>query len=395
MTDQDIPGLMDRLFKGTITPAEKELLADWIQHSGKNQDLESLMERSWKDFEPGQTIPSEKAGQLLESIMEKAKAAPPVELPQAVPVRRIKWYRLAAAVMTAAILSGAGFYFMTKHKTDLKPLAVAKTDVAAPAVSNAVLTLANGKTIDLDSVENGSLCMQGNTAVVKLGDGAIAYRANRTGENMEYNTLTVPRGSRIAHIMLADGTAVWLNAGSSLKYPVAFAGKERRVSVTGETYFEVAHNVNTPFIVSKGDQTIQVLGTHFNVNAYEDETDMKVTLLEGAVAVASPSGRVVLEPGQLASIHRDERIDVADNVNVEAAIAWKNGVFQFFGADIKSVMRELSRWYGLELEFKDEIHEKFHVEISRNTNVSDVFRILETTGAVHFRVEGNKVTIMR
>ena len=431
MTDLTIAGLIERLIKGTITRDEKELLADWIQRSGNTEDLASMLGQYWKDFEPGQSIPADKAGQLLQSILRKAKGeeekqleltgedaaqwerigeeatqlerlaeqTAQLEIPdrqRVIPIRSYQWFRLVAAVMTALILLGTGVvYFITKHQADPKPLTVVKADVAAPSVSNAVLTLANGKMIDLDSVDNGSLCMQGKTAVVKLGDGDIAYRAKDAGESMEYNTLTVPRGSRIAHIALSDGTKVWLNAGSSLKYPVAFAGRERVVSVTGETYFEVAHAANTPFMVRKGSVTISVLGTHFNVNAYEDEADMKVTLLEGAVVVASSSGKISLQPGQMASINHDQQIGLTEHANVEETIAWKNGVFQFASADIRTVMRELSRWYGLELDFKDEIREKFHVEMNRNTNISDVFKILETTGAVHFRVEGNKVTIMR
>jgi len=386
MPDPHIAGLIDRFFKGTITPEEKELLAEWILHSGEEKDLASLLERSWKDFEPNQSLSDARAGQLLSSILRKGNM---------VPVRRIQWRRMAAAAIVFVLVTGAGFYYLSKHSIP-HPIAIASRDVAAPSASNAVLTLANGRTIILDSASNGSLATQGRTTIIKLGDGDIAYQPQEISENAAgYNTLTVPRGSRIAHVTLSDGTKVWLNAGSSLAYPVAFTGPERKVSVTGETYFEVAPDASHPFIVSKGTRTIKVLGTHFNVNAYEEEEDMKVTLLEGAVEVTAGSGNSILHPGQMAQIDDMQKISLLKNVDLERVMAWKNGLFNFSGADIRTVMRELSRWYDLKLDFKDQINEKFHVEISRNTNVSNVLKILETTGGVHFNIAGNKITVMR
>jgi len=408
MPDPTIAGLIDRLLNGTITPEEKEMLAKWILSHSDEQELISMMEQSWKDFKPGQSIPDEKAGQLLESIFGKAKSASPVQpemypemQPETTPIRRIGWtsksirsYRMAAAVLLFVIMTGAGFYFLRKQSGSTS-IAIAGKDVPAPAVSNAVLTLSDGKTIILDSAGEGNIATQRKTAIVKLGDGDIAYQADGTADSVEYNTLTVPRGSRIAHVTLSDGTRVWLNAGSSLRYPVAFAGSERSVSVTGESYFEVAHDVSHPFVVSKGSAAVKVLGTHFNVNAYDEEGEIKVTLLEGSVAVTSGSGNSLLSPGQMATIDARQKIAVLKNADVERVMAWKNGFFDFAGADIRTVMRELSRWYGLELTFNDVINEKFHVEISRNTPLSNVLKMLEMTGGVHFNITGNKVTVMR
>lgn len=429
MPDQIIAGLIERFLNGTITSVEKELLAKWILDERNENELLSMMEQSWHDFTPGQTIRIEKADQLLESIfgrlneatltqpaneslMSPVNESPAPIQPETIPVRRIGWsgrgrsYKLAAAVLFFTILTSAGFYFLLKP-SGLKPspIILASKDVPAPAASNATLTLSDGSTIVLDSAGKGNIATQRKTAIMQLGDGDIAYQANGNKANgstangstdyAEYNTLTVPRGSRIAQLTLSDGTRVWLNAGSSIHYPVAFAGANRPVSVTGESYFEVARDAMHPFLVSKGSCTVKVLGTHFNVNTYEEEGDIKVTLLEGSVVVSSGSGNSPLLPGQMATIDARQQIGVLKNADMERVMAWKNGLFNFAGADIRTVMRELSRWYGLELVFKDVPNEKYHVEISRNTPLSKVLEIIEMTGGVHFNIKGNKVTVMK
>jgi ferric-dicitrate binding protein FerR (iron transport regulator) len=391
MPDQKIAALIDRLLDGSITPEEKEILAKWILYGGDEEALHSMMERAWSDFKPGQTLPAEKADELLGSVLEKIKEVEePVQLRQ----RPVRLYRLAAAaVLLFAIVTGAGVFLLRK-KDGSTPAVVVSKDVLPPAATKAVLTLSNGKTIILDSAGKGNIATQRTTAIIKKGDGDIAYQTDGSTAEVEYNTLTVPEGSRIAHVTLSDGTMVWLNAGSSLRYPVAFNGPDRKVEVTGETYFEVAPDKAHPFVVSKGNNAIQVLGTHFNVNAYDEEGPMKVTLLEGAVKVSSGSGNSLLLPGQMAVMDAGQKIDVLKNADIERIMAWKNGYFNFSGADIRTIMRELSRWYGLELVFNNATNEKFHVEISRDIPLSKVLRILEMTDKIHFNITGNKVTVM-
>ena len=243
----------------------------------------------------------------------------------------------------------------------------------------------------LDSASNGSLATEGNTRIEKLSDGQIVYTGKETGE-MEYNTLTVPRGSKIASITLSDGTKVWLNSSSSLTYPVAFAGNERDVKISGEAYFEVAHNAAKPFKVIKGETLITVLGTHFNVNAYEDESSIKVTLLQGAVKVDRGTLTKLLKPGQQAQVSSDIKIN--NEVNVDEVMAWKNGEFQFGeAADIHSIMREIARWYDVDIEYKGDISGHIGGTISRDENVSQVLSMLEMTGAVKFLIEGKKIVV--
>lgn len=396
--------LIERLLDGSITPAEKEQLAQWILNDTNEEQLHSIMQQAWTDFQPGQTLPAEKADQILGSILHP-------------PVRRIAWrtraYRLAAAaVLIFAILTGAGLYLLRKQSTPAPIAITAGKDVPPPSATKAVLTLSDGTTIDLDSAGKGNIATQHAMAVIKKDDGDILYHPSATAgahvpataapqtpanpdENTTvYNTLTVPRGSRIAHLTLSDGTKVWLNAGSSLRYPVTFNGPDRKVEVTGETYFEVARDKLHPFVVSKGENSIQVLGTHFNVNAYDEEGPMKVTLLEGSVKVSTIKDNSLLQPGQMAIMDQSRRIDVLNNADLERVMAWKNGYFNFSNADIRTIMRELSRWYGLELVFNNVTNEKFHVEINRDIPLSKVLRILEMTDKIHFTISGNKVTVL-
>ncbi|MDO6429054.1 FecR domain-containing protein [Flavitalea sp. BT771] len=397
MPDQNIATLIDRLLNGSITPAEKEFLAKWIAYDSDEKELHSMMERAWSDFKPGQNLPAEKAGQLLESILHRAKENDTAQ-PKAIHGDRIGWrpsiraYQWAAAVLLFVIVTGVGFYFLRKQPGAI-PTAIARRDVLPPAASNAVLTLANGQTIVLDSAGKGNIAIQRTTAIIKQGDGDIAYRTTGKTDDIEYNTLTVPRGSRIAHVTLSDGTRVWLNAGSSLRYPVSFNGQDRQVSVTGESYFEVAQDKAHPFVVSKGNCAIKVLGTHFNVNAYDEEEKIKVTLLEGSVKVISGAGNNLLLPGQMAVMNAGQKMEILENADIERVMAWKNGYFNFANADIRTVLRELSRWYDLELVFDDVTNEKFHVEIRRDIPLSKVLSILEMTDKVHFNISGKKVTV--
>jgi len=219
-----------------------------------------------------------------------------------------------------------------------------------------------------------------------------------------YNTITTPRGGQY-QVMLSDGSKVWLNAASSLHFPTSFTGQQRIVELTGEAYFEVAHvsavgeKNKLPFIVkiitaSGARREVEVLGTHFNINAYNDESVVKTTLLEGSVKMTQESGSTLLIPGQQAQLNSNGDVNILKDADMDEAIAWKNGMFQFKKVDIKTIMRQIARWYDVDIEYQKNVDEKFYAEISRNTNVSNVFRILEETGGVHFVIEGKKVVVL-
>ena len=268
----------------------------------------------------------------------------------------------------------------------------------APETNKAMITLANGQKVYLDSAVNGTLAMQGNVKLVKLANGQIAYQtaSGETINEIKYNTLTNPRGSKVIDMTLADGSQVWLNAGSSVTYPVAFVGNERRVAITGEAYFEVAHNTAMPFKVSKGEMEVTVLGTHFNVNAYDDESDIKVTLLEGSVKVikgpSTGSGlQTVLKPGQQAQVTNE--VKVVNDADLEQVMAWKNGLFNMKGTDLAALMRQVARWYDVQVSYEGPQQQKsFGGSINRDVDLSDVLKALEQYG-IHFRMEKGKVII--
>ncbi len=404
MSDQQIIELLNRFFQGEITSEEKEKLSHWIQESGNEAKLEALMAQAWQQFKPQQTLPSSKAKSLLKTILERNREAKKSSVK---PIKLLhKGYRIAAAA-SIILLLGFAIYFWINRSTKINQVVpqLARQDIVPPQTLNAVLTLGNGERILLEDTFRGVLAIEGTVNISKHAGGQIAYRSDIPDHDTEvmYHTLTIPRGSKTLKIELADGTRVWMNSASSLRYPNLFTGKQRQVEIKGEAYFEVAKNEDMPFIVKVNNKAeIKVLGTHFNVSAYDDESTIKTTLLEGSVRVSSslshsvsssPRPSVILSPNQQASLDASGKLNV-EKVDPEEAIAWKNGMFDFKEADIRTIMRQLARWYDLKVEYEEEITEKFYVKMSRNTNISNVFKILEATGAVNFRIEGKKITII-
>jgi ferric-dicitrate binding protein FerR (iron transport regulator) len=275
-----------------------------------------------------------------------------------------------------------------------------------------MLTLADGRTITLDDVQNGILTKEGNTAVSKK-DGIVMYHSPagdaQPAAIISYNTLTTPRGGQY-QLVLPDGSKVWLNAASSIKYPTAFTGNERKVEVTGEGYFEVAKNASMPFHVQVNNMDVEVLGTHFNINGYSDEPSIRTTLLEGSVKVRQWSmvngqlkteNEALLKPGEqaaLAGTHsplttHHSPLTIDHSPNTEEVMAWKNGLFQFQDASIESIMRQVARWYDVQIEYKGKINNEFIGKIPRHVPVSSVLNILESTGWVHFTIVGKKIIV--
>lgn len=311
-------------------------------------------------------------------------------------VIRMKWFRWAAAAAIITAFSTVSFFIFRNRDTNTSTATLQtqkerfKNDVA-PGQEGAILTLSNGKTIVLDSADNGSLAQQGATEVIKK-NGQIVYANQGSSSEVVYNTMTTPKGRQYS-LVLADGSKVWLNAASSITFPTAFDGKERRVSITGEAYFEIAHNAQMPFIVQKGEMSIQVLGTHFNVNSYEDENSINVTLLEGLVKMTKGNVNSFIKPGQQARL-QNEGIKLINNADINAIMAWKNGLFVFDGTDIGALMRQLSRWYDVDVVYDKKINDLFYAEIPRNTKLSDVLKALELTGQVKFEINGKKIIVL-
>ena len=326
---------------------------------------------------------------------------PAIPVPRVHFLRRNRWWAAAAAII---LLFGTGAYIFLNRSPKPKAVLVQvnpethlKNDVA-PGGNKAMLTLANGTNIILDSAHAGALAQQGKTTVIKSGDGKLVYDAKAliTDQSpLTYNTLATPRGGQY-QLVLPDGSIVWLNAASSIRYPTTFVGNERRVEVTGEAYFEVTKNAAMPFRVKMNNgAAVEVLGTHFNINAYNDEPDTKITLLEGSIKVSGKTSNVVIKPGQQARLtDQNSILKVADDADVEEVMAWKSGAFQFGGADIQTVMRQISRWYDVDVEYKGNISLHFAGTMSRNVNISQVLEMLEKAGGLKTAVTGRKITVM-
>lgn len=407
--------LLNRYANKTCTVEEKEELMRLLQESGNDEALQQLIDKMLEERPVIHTMPEMNAQAVLQAIFE-ADETPVVQMDET-PVRRMSFGRIAAAASVLLLLTAAGWYMLSRSsKPDVTTAAVIKNDVA-PGGNKALLTLADGSTIVLDNAANGVVAEEGNATVVKLKNGQLVYKTDKaqaTGKASEvaYNTLSTPKGGEYK-IVLPDGSEVWLNAESSITYPTAFNAKERKVQVTGEAYFEVAKLVTAkegkrvPFLVDiKNKKTggnmgqVQVLGTHFNINAYDDEKVVKTTLLEGKVKFvkttnvsAKDTASAILSPGEQAVVRGDVQVKKVDVNNV---MAWKNGVFHFENADIRTVMRQLERWYDVEVVYKRDIEkdDPLFFEVKRNTNLSDVLKVLNLAGGAKFSIDDEKKIIV-
>lgn len=328
--------------------------------------------------------PVEFSDEKIESISREVWSRLPQSAPSA--IRRLAiWPKIAAAASVILALSFGG-YFLLREKQS-QQIAYYKNDIP-PGHNQATLTLANGKKIILVKGLSGTLAQQGGTQIGVNGQSAIAYTvAGGNGDQpVAYNTLSTAVGEQSPYpLILPDGSKVWLNAQSSITFPTAFNGKERIVRITGEALFEVAHNVKHPFKVQTEKQTIEDIGTTFDVNAYADEPTTKTTLIEGKVKV----NNTFLDPGQQSDGSH------VKTVNTKRYIAWKNDDFYFEDDNIQTVMRELSRWYNVKVNYEgDMTTESFDAQISRSKNISAILQILENTKGVHFKIEGRRVTVI-
>jgi len=382
--------LTELLEKSDLTIEEMQWLLTYLENS-QDLELKQIMQIHFaKDLGKSPGISKQVSDKLLTVIHEKIAPERTKQKPRLISLRKIA----VAASIIGVLIAGFSFFShdrvmpITKGETIERRF---KNDVA-PGGSKATLTLADGSVILLDDANNGTLAQQGDAKVIKL-DGKILYDQIANTQQVVYNTISTPRGGQY-QLALPDGSMVWLNASSSVRFPTAFAGNERRVEITGEAYLEVAKNPAKPFIVSVNNAEVQVLGTHFNINAYSDELDVKTTLLEGSIKFVNAESNIILKPGQQSQLTKHGMIKVESNVNVEEVIAWKNGRFNFENAGIEAVMRQLSRWYDVDIEFGGKPDDLFVAEMPRDIKLSDALKALELTGKVKFEIEGRKIIVM-
>lgn len=374
MTPQELHILQEKYFSGLCSPDEVHILKE---HEAGFQ----LLEQSWCPEMGNQQ-------ELKKQILDKLHAE----------IASGKKFSLRFVYGAAAVLLAVAFAFLFYPKSESHTIAAVKKhntqSIILPGSNKAVLTLSDGSHIDLDDSKQGLICKQGDVNVGKSSTGKLIYQAGRKSEKaVIYNTITTPRGGQY-QVVLSDGTKVWLNAASALTFPATFSGKERRVELIGEAYFEVAKNKRMPFKVNLNRMSIEVLGTHFNVNAYPDEEEVKTTLLEGAVKLSCGQAVSLLKPGQQGVFANKNRFAI-NEANVQEAVAWKNGYFIFDNNTIQDIMRKISRWYDVDVDYSGKIDEgEFGGTISRFKSVSGVLKSLELTGTVHFKMQGRRITVM-
>ena len=369
-----------------------------VLESDKEDVLKDLLNEQFL-IRLNQSVPIEtpRAKEILETIHSKI-GKELTERPR--PVRRlIQRLAIAASVM---VLFSAGYLI---YNSTTKPEAITETSIATstelekvlPGTEKAMLTLSDGRVVMLDDASQGSIARQSTVDIRKLDQGALVYQGDHNTKELLYNTISTPRGGKF-HITLSDGTKVWLNAASSLRFPVQFIGSERRVELSGEGYFEVAENKELPFVVDvPGKQEVIVLGTYFNINSYTDEASVNTTLLIGSVNVVqygATRGQKLL-PGQQLQLFGEGKIRIRSDVDTEKTIAWKNDKFDFGESmELKTVMRQIERWYNVDVEYEGDVSGiELGGSISRNVNAKKVFEMLELTGAAHFRMRDGKVVV--
>jgi len=389
MNNPEVEKLLEKYRDGRCTAQEKALVESW--------HLAALSEKQ-SDLKHEDII--EAKNQIWQAIEERTEIKPAL--------KRVAWLKVAAA---AVVLFFIGFIVNNQFKKQFASqiLGSNKTEAIKPGSNKATLTLADGSKISLTDANNGVIAKQAGINITKTKNGELVYSIVSTNsakkENL-FNTIETPRGGQY-QINLPDGTKVWLNAQSSLRYPAAFNSEERRVELTGEAYFEVAKlndkkGKRVPFKVnsevSEGrQQQVEVLGTHFNINAYKDEPNNKTTLLEGKVRIVNLSSSTsnILKPGQQSVIAASTPAVLVRNVDAEDAVTWKDGFFSFNDENLQTIMNKISRWYDVEISYRGAKMDKlFGGRISRFNSVNEVLETLQTTGDVHFKIEGRRILVM-
>lgn len=375
MQHRDAKKLLDKYQSGNCSPEEKALVEYWFHHLNADKDhnlsdaeLETAHEDMWHLVKP------------------PAKITP----------MRLIYRRMAVAAFILFVLSVSGYFLLKKPGLTYRVAKIENHDVA-PGGNKAVLTLANGEQIVLTDAGKGNIATENNTAINKTAEGKLVYINNGT-KSLVYNTISTPRGGQYS-LTLSDGTRVFLNAASSLKYPVAFTGKERMVELTGEAYFEVAGDAAKPFKVTTGNQVVEVLGTHFNINSYSDEAMIRTTLVEGSVRVSVGKQTLLLKPGEqsqaIPGAGGELKILLKTDADISGDIAWRNDLFQFKNASIREVMKDAARWYDVDVIYEGDLPaSKINGQMSRKVNLSGLLELMEFAGA-KVKIEGRRVTISK
>ncbi|MFA6083855.1 FecR family protein [Mucilaginibacter sp.] len=395
-SDKRLAYLFSLYFSHKATEQEINELCTLTDLIVDDEQLTLLLQKAWDEFQLRNLYFDDATSkQIFNNVLGS-------RVKEDISVKRLYWSNFSARnlAIAASIIAmlGVGLYFFRAKSSYILPDQVNiehQNHDALPGGNNAVLTLADGSRIVLNKAKNGTLVKVGNIKVNKTADGQLVYSINGAGneQRSEFNTISTPKGGQY-QVVLADGTKVWLNAASSIKYPTMFSGRKRQVEILGEAYFEVAKNPKVPFVVKIGQTEIKVLGTHFNVMAYNDESQLKATLIEGAVQISNGSSTGLLKPGDQAVVNnKNFHLAILHDVDIDRDIAWKDGSFDFKNADVQQIMRQVSRWYDIDVHYEGKIPNKvFTGSISRSVNLSEVLDIFHYSG-LRFKIEGKRITI--
>jgi len=378
----NIAALYHRCIQGAATAEEQAAFLQYLQEPGHEDILREVLRRGLREPKPLTDLPPEREEVVWQTIMASTGATP-----AATPVYRVAWFRIAVAASIAALVAIGGYTYYRSHES--RPLAI-QTPLA-PGGNKAILTLGNGKVITLDSIGNGQIA--GENGVVKQSNGKLAYAADPAGA-VTMHVLTIPRGGQY-QLELSDGTEVWLNSASYIRYPNRFGDKERTVEISGEAYISVAKNATKPFIVVSKGQRIEVLGTAFNLMAYPDEAAIKTTLINGAIKVIQQGTQKILKPGQQATVTNSTPGITITTPDLEEVLAWKEGKFRFYNTDIATIMRQVARWYDVEVVYQGQLpEEEFYGAIPKSENARQILDVLELTRKVHFEIKGKQIIVI-
>lgn len=383
-----VEDLLRRFAANTINQDDYLELIAYFKLEGNDEEISAALDAIWNEMDNDNAILTD--GQLAQAYHQlthdKRFATAPVKMRV---LRRLLPYAAAAVLL----ISGTAGYLLLR-KPAVETIAQRYKNDVAPGSNKATLTLANGKVVNLTGNNVIALAQQSGAHIIKAQNGQLVYSfSGGDGSQSAFNTLNTPVGGQY-QVVLPDGSHVWINASSSLTFPVQFAANERKVTLKGEAYFEVAKNAAKPFRVITGAQEVEVHGTHFDVKAYADEPGILTTLLEGAVSIKVAGKTTPLQPGQQASDGNGQvNVYVADT---EEAVAWKNGLFMYTDENLESIMKQVARWYDITVVYQDDDLKKqvFSGTLSRFKNISQLLEVLEATGSVHFKIEGRRITVM-
>ena len=380
---QEFEHLLELYLQQGLSAEEERSFAELLRRPENQLYLTAVLDEQLADESKTISLGEPDGKRILEELL--AKIGKPARSASFIPLRKMGIWRWAAVLF---LMIGSATYFWLSGTRQDPTDTVNQTAVIAPGRTGALLTLADGTMVSLDTLKNGLVAMQGGM-VAKVVDGMLLYEGR--AEEVMYNTMSVPKG-RQYHLTLPDGTGVWLNAASSIRYPTVFDKQQRRVTITGEAYFEVKKGA--PFVLDvDGRAEVMVLGTRFNVNSYPNEKDIKTTLVEGSVKVSRGEDNMILRPGQQALVGK--KISVTDKVDIDQVLAWKNGLFNFDEVGLEELLRQLERWYDIEVVYENGRPDiAFVGKMTRNITLNDLLVILEKS-KVHFRLEGRKLIVMQ